>query len=481
MSLTRIQKLTLVSALSMQVLQPCFAYEKMKSPQAKSKAREVELLYIAQATAPAAQGTPAEMPTAIQIPAVLVSNLAKAIDDYKASPSDTTWAPVVSFLQTLLNDAQATQSDVSKLQTYVPQLSQLGLKVFDGGQARIWTFPQIAQSREIIVEWREVKSAKPAAGTKVAPKAVVAHTQLISIPDVLIADAKVVGVPASQAVAAKTVPAKGAKTVAKLVAPSTKIPSGKFLVLTGNDKSTRTVWWSSYKFTSNGWVTAADLMANIPPSLNNVQGKVGLSGSDLVVTVTPSVGQTTSYGKPDASAYKLVFHLNGGRYVMEGTAVDESIHSVIFQFLRAERDGRLELAKTWVTDPKLASIPKYIGLSSRISDAQMRLVAMPNPMNGCQRFRLVTYGRDDLIFDVGRRNDPKSKQIQWVIKAIFVAPADPALQKFARILPSLDGSWFARVNADVAEPTTAQSISPDVLEEPTASKKSVANTGTVIK
>lgn len=478
MSLTRIQKLTLVCALSMLIGQPSFASGAKAKP-SKAALGEVELLYIAQATPQVAPQPEAVSPN--QIPAVLISNLAKAIDDYKAAPGDTTWVPVVTFLQTLLNDAQATQSDLSKLQTYVPQLSQLGLKVFDGGQARIWTFPQITQSREVIVEWREVKSTKPAAGVKVAPKTVVAHTQLISIPDVLVGDAKVVGVPTREAVVSKAPLVKGAKPAVKSPVAVAKNPGAKFLVLTGNDKATRTVWWSSYKFTSNGFVPANDLMANIPPSLNNVQGKVGLSGSDLVVTVTPSVGQTTSYGKPDASAYKLVFHLNGGKYVMEGTAVDESIHSVIFQFLRAERDGRLELAKTWVTDPKLASIPKYIGLSSRVSDAQMRLVAMPNPMNGCQRFRLVTYTRDDLIFDVGRRNDPKSKQIQWVIKSIFVAPADPALQKFARNLPSLDGSWFANVNADVVEQTANQSLTPDLLEEPSASKKAVANTRSAIK
>ncbi len=462
MSLTRIQKLTLLSALSLVVGQPCFA----------------------QATAAPAlkkDEMPGDTASTIQIPAVHVSNLAKAIDDYKAGPSETTWAPVVSFLQTLLNDPQATQTDLSKLQSIIPQLGQIGLKVFDGGQARIWTFPQITQSREIIVEWREVKTTKPAAGVKFAPKSVIAHTQLISIPDVLVADAKVVSVPA--AAPAKAAVAKGAKTATKGPAPQAKIPGAKFLVLTGNEKTVKTVWWSSYKFTASGWLPAADLMSNIPPSLNNVQGKVGLSGTDLVVTVTPSVGQTTSYGKPDASAYKLVFHLNGGKYVMEGTAVDESIHSIIFQFLKAEREGRMELAKTWVADPKLASIPKYVGLSSRISDAQMRLVAMPNPMNGCQRFRLVTYGRDDLIFDVGRRNDPKSKQIQWVIKSIFVAPADPALQKFARNLPSFDSSTFARLNADLEESNSVANApsSQDQLEEPSPAKKSVASKRSTIK
>ena len=463
MSLTRIQKLTLLSALSLVAGQPCFA-QATAAPVLKKDA------------------VPGDTANTIQIPAVLVSNLAKAIDDYRTSPSDTTWAPVVSFLQTFLNDPQATQTDLSKLQSIVPQLGQIGLKVFDGGQARIWTFPQINQSREIIVEWREVITAKPVARAKAALKSVVAHTQLISIPDVLVADAKIVIVPS--AAPAKAAVSKGPKTTTKVPATQAKIPGAKFLVLTGNEKTVKTVWWNSYKLTASGWLPAADLMSNIPPSLNNVQGKVGLSGSDLVVTVTPSVGQTTSYGKPDASAYKLVFHLNGGKYVMEGTAVDESIHSIIFQFLKAEREGRMELAKTWVADPKLASIPKYIGLSSRISESQIRLVAMPNPMNGCQRFRLVTYGRDDLILDVGRRNDPKSKQIQWVIKSIFVAPADPALQKFARNLPSFDTSTFARLNAEDTEQTSSvatNSANQDQLEEPSAGKKAVASKRSVIK
>lgn len=484
MRLTRIQKLTVLSILSLAAIQPSFAAKLTKvQPQAKSsQSSQAELLYIAQATpgVPGKKDEPQAGAASVnQIPSVLVSNLAKAIDDYKASPSDTTWVPVVTFLQSLLNDSQATQADLTKLQTLIPQLSQLGLKVYDGGQARIWSFPQIMQSHEIIVEWREVKTVK-VAGAKVATKAVIAHTQLITIPDVFINEAKVVSVPNVPSIA-KPAAIKGAKTTTKAVAPAAKVPGAKFLVLTGNDKTAKTVWWSSYKFTSNGWVPASDLMASIPATLNSIQGKVSLSGSDLVVTVTPSVGQATSYGKPDASAYKLVFHLSGGKYVMEGSAVDESIHSVIFQFIRAEREGRLEIAKAWVTDPKLASIPKYIGLANR-GDGQLRLVAMPNPLNGCQRFRLVTYGRDDLIFDVGRRNDPKTKQIQWVIKAIFVAPADPALQKFARNLPTFDHSTFARLNIDIEESTaTVQSLQPDQLEESAEAKKSVAQTRSTIK
>lgn len=453
-------KLTLLLALSTTMIQPCFAARKI-------------------AQAPLTEAVPVAQPAA-QPPTVLISNLAHAIDDFKSSPSDTTWAPVVAFLQSLLNDPQATQADLSKLQTYVPQLSQLGLKVFDAGQARVWSFPQITQSHEIIVEWHEIKAAKPVSGAKSSVKSVTAHTQVINLPDVLIADAKVVNVPSKdQPVVSAVKAGKAAKTIAKQTTSAAKIPGAKFLVLTGNDKTSKTVWWSSFKYTTNGWTPASDLLANVPASLmNSVQGKVGLSGSDLVVTVTPSVNQSTSYGKPDTSTYKLVFHLSGGKYVMEGKPVDESIHSVIFQFIRAEREGRLELAKTWVADPKLASIPKYIGLSSRSGDGQLRLVAMPGPMNGLQRFRLVTFGRDDLIIDVGRVTDPKTKQFQWIIKAIFVAPADPALQKFARNLPTFDAPTFARLTAESANDTNSvanTAINQDPLEEPTPAKKSVAS------
>lgn len=455
MRLTKIQASVLLSAIAISVSQPGITATNKTTSKAKAASQSVELISIAsreiaQAT-PGKNAEPVQAAQPVQPAGVLIANLSKAIDDYKANPADTTWAPVVAFLQSLLNDPQATQLDLSKLQAIVPQLSQLGLKVFDGGQARIWSFPQIPQSREIVVEWREVKLAKPGVETKVASKSVTAHTQVISLPDVLVADAKVVNVPGPGGLAQAKPLVKGQKAPIKPAA-QTKVPAAKFLVLTGNDRQTRTVWWYSYKFTSNGWLPASDLLANVPSSLmNNVQGKVALSGSDLVVTVTPNINQTTSYGKPDNTSYRLVFHLSGGKYVMEGKPVDESIHSVIFQFIRAEREGRMELAKTWVADPKLASIPKYIGLSARLGDGQLRLVSMPGPSNGCQRFRLVTFGRDDLIFDVGRATDPRTKQTQWIIKAIFVAPADPSLQKFARNLPGLDGSTVESVAAKSAD------------------------------
>ena len=54
---------------------------------------------------------------------------------------------------------------------------------------------------------------------------------------------------------------------------------------------------------------------------------------------------------------------------------------------------------------------------------------MSHPNLTSYRYRLVTFDRYDLIFDV-----TKSKQ-QWAIKALFIAPADPLLHKIARSLP----------------------------------------------
>jgi hypothetical protein len=49
---------------------------------------------------------------------------------------------------------------------------------------------------------------------------------------------------------------------------------------------------------------------------------------------------------------------------------------------------------------------------------------MANPGNGISRYRLVSFGKNDLIIDVG-----KTKTQQLAIKAMFIAPPDPLAQK----------------------------------------------------
>ncbi len=112
---------------------------------------------------------------------------------------------------------------------------------------------------------------------------------------------------------------------------------------------------------------------------------------------------------------------------------------VIHQFLQAIKDGRQDLAKAWLADDHLASIPKYLGLYGK-SDQVYKLVAMSNPMGGGSRFRVVTFGKDDLILDVGmiKKYDYGKPRSYVAIKALFVAPPDPFAKKLVGVTPNFE-------------------------------------------
>jgi len=108
------------------------------------------------------------------------------------------------------------------------------------------------------------------------------------------------------------------------------------------------------------------------------------------------------------------------------------------QFVQAVQQGRADLAKGWLVDAKLISIPKYIGIMGRPAGQPFKLIPMANPGNGISRFRFMTFEKDDLIIDVGRYKN------QLAIKGLFVAPPDPLAQKLVGSLPAADKSTDAK-------------------------------------
>ena len=118
-----------------------------------------------------------------------------------------------------------------------------------------------------------------------------------------------------------------------------------------------------------------------------------------------------------------------GKYTLSGHMPDDAPFSVALSFAQAIAGAKPELAKSWLVDSKLVSIPKYLGLFGRVSPP-MRLVAMSNA-GGASRYRLVTSSKDDLIIEVGRILQPGRLKGQLAIRALFIAPPDAIAQRLS--------------------------------------------------
>jgi hypothetical protein len=152
--------------------------------------------------------------------------------------------------------------------------------------------------------------------------------------------------------------------------------------------------------------------------VQNIAGNPGFSGNDLVLSLPGAAS-----GGPQSSGYKIVLKYIDGKFSMEGQSSDQGPSMVVMQFMQALQQNRVDMARAWLIDPKLISIPKYAGLLSRPADKPFRIIAMSAPLLTGARFRIMTFDKTDLIADVVKVKN------QWTIKALYMAPPDPMAQK----------------------------------------------------
>jgi hypothetical protein len=384
----------------------------------------------------AGEGPPAE----VKIDAALVSAaLAASARDFKQQPNELTWQAVSQSIKALLSDARSGRAASALLIKANPELKDLGLQVLSAGGAELWTFPKIAQARELLVRWQETRARPPARAGRIAGSAVASRVQSLYWPtNVAIGEARVIDVPSPRALPAEA--PRDKKAVAASSAARPKIEGGRFLVILGSDRAGGNLWIKSFKLAADGWKENQQLLSGIPPYLlSNVKGKLSFSGSDLSLTIQPPGTRVPEHtpagpaGEPVSPSYKLALRLVNGRYALEGKAVEDTPYNAVYQFSQALASGRLDVAKAWLVDPKLFTVARYVKLSGN-SPGAMRILNMSGPPSGTYRFRLVTFDKNDLVLDVG-----KSKTL-WAIRAIFVAPADPLIQQIARDLPAWEAA-----------------------------------------
>ena len=399
--------------------------------------------------------------------APVLANLAK---EYKDAPDDVSWTKYFTYLRDVLASGDYAQAGAAEIIAANSSLSELHVKVIDAGakNTRLWSFPSINECHGVIYaapgkvsfiplplsvvlrEGRVIPSVMAAAGAHPA-------SHLASSASARHGKSGLAKASGKHAAA----PARAAKNISSDAAGPALAASGKFLVLIGGDRQSNGLWLKGFKLTEGPLAEAPELFASLPLFFSqNVTGKACFSGSDIVLTVQPPATPTAkedvdkpdvviqSNGKPlpvkvassAVAGYKVVLKYMGGKFGLAGKLPDDAPLSVAMSFCQNVVAGRADMAKAWLSDPKLVSIPKYLGLIGKNTVA-MRLVAMS--AGSGSRYRLVTSAKNDMIIDVGRVLTPGKLKGQLAVKALFVAPADP---------------YAARLNGAV--------VSPQAMDKP---------------
>ncbi|MBI4533970.1 MAG: hypothetical protein HY711_08475 [Candidatus Melainabacteria bacterium] len=372
------------------------------------------------------------------------SALASTITNFKLNPNDVTWSSVSQAFKSWLISTPSAWNDTDTLVKANPSLVDLGVKIINAGAAKVWLFPRISQSHELYIHCVETKIDPSKGRRRTTHTITTPRVQVITIaPSVSITGARVISSSSSNHhLDPSQLKLPAGRRVGKSQSKTSNITSQRFLIVTGSDQS-GTIWLKSYRLGFDGWKEDPYPVSGIPPFLlTNLSGQISLTGSDLVLTInqngnkTPQAFDTSAHAEPSTglSAYQLVLRLINGRYTLDGKDIEDSPVNAVREFVAAVLQKRLDIAKGWLVDPRLVSIAKYIGLTAGKETSSLRILGMSCTTPTIYRYRLITYQRNDLIFDV-----TKSKS-WWAIKGIFIAPADPLLQKLAKNLPCYEVS-----------------------------------------
>lgn len=355
------------------------------------------------------QTLPGAVDPATAVP-TLSQMLMQAGSMYKASPSPASFAEFLRIFKAYIAQPGAQKLPAAALIRANPILSELGAKAIDAGSGRVWLFPRIASNHEVIVQWQDTKATTVIVGRRRPVKRVtyttVSRMQSLALPQSIhLKEARVIGGEAG----------------------------ARLLVLVG-DGSDGSIWLRAYKSVDGAWVEAPTQFESIPTFLTqNMSGTVHFRGSDMIFNVGRIVaapGSSTRLPESESSTYRFWVKLVETGYALQKHVPDVAQFAVVRQFLEAVAANRTDIARSLLTDAKLLSIPKYVGVKGPSSS--FRVVQMASPPSGAPRYRIITGQRADLIFEVARVKDKQ------VIRAIFIAPPDAFLQEIAKMLPTYD-------------------------------------------
>lgn len=372
----------------------------------------------------AMQAPPAsEAPRSAEQSSLTVAALAQAATQYKDAPDDVSWSHYFNAFKEVLASPGFHAADSQLFIQSNRSLSDFRVKVNELGIGKVWSFQLPKESHTALFQSNQGRVF------------VIPMPQLTALRDAKFLS----GAAAAPAKSAGKQPAKPNAAPAKAV--------GNYLAFIGGDRQNGTLWFKGYKLEGGTLFEAPELFSTLPPFFTqNVTGRASFSGNDIVLTILPPQVTEPAVAKDDIKpekkaapvGYKVLLKFAGNHYVISGKLPDDGPQSVAMTFAQSLAANRLEIAKAWLIDPKLISVPKYLGLIGRTTPP-MRLVPMSGPNSGGSRYRLVTGTKDDLIIEVGRILQAGRLKGQIAIRALFVAPPDAFAQSIggSLVLPQV--------------------------------------------
>lgn len=354
------------------------------------------------------EGAPDQTGAVAPVKTLYSAQLEQACRSYKSNPGSSTYFQLLGALKSCLAGIHGRVS-AAMLVKDNPYLNDLKPRVQECNGIRIWSFPKAPEKSHILLQWTETQQQVVGVGRR---KHVVTsssmHLQELALSSpVLIKDAGII-------------------TVKDL---------GKFLLVAG-DAEDGSLKIKSYKLAEGLWQESPEFLTQIPEFLySNVCGRLGFRGAELVFNIGKMIETTDSAGNkrllPEAESQTYKFWLKPGEsgWFVSQSLPNEEAFSVVYQFMQAVSQAKTDLEKSLLSDPRLASLPKYLGLQGKTIDPSVKVVEMTVPPGKGSRFRLINLAKDDLIFDVGKVKN------QWQVKAIFVAAPDPFLAQTAKYFP----------------------------------------------
>lgn len=334
---------------------------------------------------------------------------------YKLSPDDTTWKDFLETFRIYLSDGRTLKAPASAVIQQNKALRDVQARAIEAGGARVWTFPGSQNNHALVIQSGGGVSAEGAPAAKAV---------IVPLPET-------VNVTAAKIVKSFTTKTESIKVRRKVIQRTVRVEGPSMLVVAGLDRVSGLVYLGAYRPVGNSWSATTEPFSQISQNfMQTLSGQASFNGNDLVLSVSsqspadsqPEAKTDTKTGsqlpKPKSSSYQIVLKFVGGHFVVAGAPGKDVPLQVVTYFVQCMRTGRMDLAKAWLADPSLVSIPKYIGLVGR-NQEPYKLISMSNPAGGGTRYRLVTNQKHDLIFDCGK----VKKDI--MIKAMFIAPPDP--------------------------------------------------------
>lgn len=336
--------------------------------------------------------------------------LKAALDSYRDNPDQASLQGVLKAFAQLVAATPLSQSYQSAAHNN-PVLCDLGARPLDAGTGRVWLLNKLPASNAILFDWQESKSTVTYTGRRHRKK----HIQVST----------------SRHLAWLNLPAGVVLSQAHMFASA-----GEHQAILVGMQNGANLWLKTYHLINGHFAEVQTSLDSIPSFLTaNMSGTVNFRGADLLLSVAPVVkesllGEAKKVAEAPSSTYRFWLHLTDQGYVLMHRLPDEEQFQAVKAFLAYLGANNSEAARSLLVDEKLISIPRYIGLKS--VSGTFHVAQMSSPPTGALRYRLITGGKDDLIFEVVHLKDKAA------IRAIFIAAADPFLKEIEFALPALE-------------------------------------------